>query len=77
MTTNTRTAGTDVRLNDVMLDFMSGGLLSRDFDSGRVVTATPGRHQLGARFVDVVLNNGEAHRCWGGFFYSIARVDNS
>jgi hypothetical protein len=41
------------------------------YTAAKVVAVSKGQLVAGARFADVVLENGESPRCWEGFLYRI------
>lgn len=56
-------SGTDLKVGDILLV---------SYPKGKVITScTPGKHNLGARYQDIVLEDGTKWRCWEGFKYHI------
>jgi len=53
------TNGTDLQIGDIVLGF------------GIVVATEPGRHENGARYLDVVFNTGLRRKCWDDFKYHV------
>lgn len=55
--------GTDLNVGDIL--FLS-------YPKRKVITScAPGCHSLGAKYQDVVLEDGTYYRCWEGFNYHI------
>lgn len=52
-------SGTDLKVGDKTLGF------------GTIVKVTPGQHPAGAKYLDVVCDDGREHKCWAGFGYHV------